>query len=66
MVLVIEDDGKGFDVNSLETQSQGKGIGLISIKERVESFDGNVTINSTPGDGTEIIVELPIENAENG
>jgi PAS domain S-box-containing protein len=59
VVLVIEDDGIGFDVESQEYTAKSKGIGLISMRERVLAFDGNFTINSETGKGTEIIVEIP-------
>lgn len=59
VVLVVEDDGVGFDPGSPERSGKKQGIGLISMKERVLSFDGNFTINSEPGKGTEIIVEIP-------
>ncbi len=61
VVLVIEDDGVGFDTNALESNPAKSGIGLISMKERVLSFDGDFTINSEPENGTEIIVEIPCE-----
>jgi signal transduction histidine kinase len=56
LVLIIEDDGKGFDVSKTRT---GKGMGLMNIQERVKAFNGNVTINSSSEMGTEIIVEIP-------
>ncbi len=59
VVLVIEDDGIGFDANAIEKKGKYSGIGLIGMRERVLAFDGNFTINSEPGKGTEIIVELP-------
>jgi signal transduction histidine kinase len=59
VVLVIEDDGIGFDVPDEEQSIRSKGIGLISMKERVLAFDGNITINSARDKGTEIIVEIP-------
>ena len=59
VVLVIEDDGIGFDVTAQDKKSKNSGIGLISMRERVLSFDGGFTINSEPGQGTEIIVEIP-------
>ena len=59
VVLVIEDDGIGFDVTAQDKKSENSGIGLISMRERVLSFDGGFTINSEPGQGTEIIVEIP-------
>lgn len=60
VVLVIDDDGKGFDLNAYENQ-MNKGIGLISMKERVMSFGGTISIDSQVDDGTEIIVEIPIK-----
>ena len=59
VVLVIEDDGVGFDSKAMEASSDGSGIGLISMRERVLAFDGNFSISSQPGSGTEIIVEIP-------
>lgn len=58
IVLVIDDDGMGFDINLLE-KSRHKGIGLISMKERVLAFGGTFSIDSQLGLGTEIIIEIP-------
>ena len=60
VVLVIDDDGKGFDLKTYDNQ-MNKGIGLISMKERVMSFGGTISIDSQLNDGTEIIVEIPIK-----
>ncbi len=59
IVLVIDDDGVGFNSKSLEEESV-KGIGLISMRERVNAFGGTFNIDSQPGKGTEIIIEIPI------
>lgn len=48
------DNGKGFNI-----KQANKGIGLDNMKRRVESFSGKFTINSAPGSGCEIIVEIP-------
>ena len=53
IVVTIKDDGKGFDA-SLKTN----GIGLINIKTRASLFNGEVTINSSPGKGCELIVSF--------
>lgn len=55
VVLVIQDDGVGFDV----ARSQG-GLGLVGIRERVEAIDGRLRIASRPGEGTTIRVEIPL------
>lgn len=59
IALVIEDDGIGFDTNEIITTEKDRGIGLMSMRERVSAFDGVFTIESKPGQGTEIVVELP-------
>ncbi|MBU3927765.1 MAG: PAS domain S-box protein, partial [Bacteroidetes bacterium] len=60
--VLIEDDGIGFKSFNMLTNSidQNEGIGLLSIRERVNSFNGKITIESEPGAGTEIIIELPL------
>mgnify|MGYP005838458923 CR=1 FL=1 len=60
LTLVIEDDGKGFDQRNINLDKMDKsgGIGLISIRERITSYDGNFTIDSQKGEGTELIIEL--------
>ncbi len=56
LVLVVEDNGKGFDINNNDNQ----GIGLKNILTRVEYLDGNVNFDSAIGKGTSVIVEIPI------
>jgi PAS domain S-box-containing protein len=60
VVLVIDDNGKGFDTTTLDTGSHKSGIGLISIRERAHSFGGIFTIDSVPGKGTELFIEIPL------
>ena len=55
--LTVQDNGKGFDV-SQETN----GMGLNNIRKRVAVFNGEFNVSSEPGNGTEISVELRIEN----
>ena len=59
IALVIEDDGIGFDVEEVLNIEDCVGIGLVSMKARVDAFDGVFTIDSKKGEGTEIVVELP-------
>lgn len=58
IVFVISDDGDGFDISLLKKKAT-KGIGLMSMRERVQAFDGNMYIDSQIGIGTEIIIEIP-------
>jgi signal transduction histidine kinase len=55
--LRIRDDGCGFDPHAT---AQGGGLGLRGIAERVAQLAGNVRIESTPGAGTCITVEVPL------
>lgn len=48
--LTIEDDGVGFDPN----QAYGRGVGLKSMRERVESIDGRLEIIAEPGKGSKL------------
>ncbi len=59
--LIVYDDGVGFDVRQLKS---APGLGLISMRERVNLIGGEFVINSTPGDGTSIRVRVPIAEQE--
>jgi signal transduction histidine kinase len=56
LILVIQDDGDGFDVRQM------KGLGLLGIQERVAGLGGKSTIHSKPGEGAILSVELPLNN----
>jgi signal transduction histidine kinase len=55
IALTIVDDGVGFDVDAV----WGRGLGLISMRERVEALGGTFEIRSSPGAGTRLEVRLP-------
>ncbi len=57
----IRDDGIGFDVPSVLAKKGERGIGLIGIRERLNPFKGTLQINSTPGQGTELCISIPLE-----
>lgn len=54
----VIDDGKGFDMNTTEPKSQGKG--LKNINDRITAFNGRFEIFSQPGNGTECTLEFLI------
>ena len=56
--VTIEDTGIGFDVADVERPGKRRGLGLLSIRERVTGLRGRVRIESTSG-GSRIDVELP-------
>jgi signal transduction histidine kinase len=59
VVLLIEDDGKGFDPDHCIGPNEGH-FGLLGIRERAERMGGNANITSAPGAGTRIRVDVPI------
>ncbi len=56
--LVLEDNGKGFDIEKSKFSS---GMGLQNIRERAKLLNGSAEINSAPGQGTVIEIHIPIE-----
>jgi PAS domain S-box-containing protein len=57
--VTVQDSGKGMSPEKLaEIQSQGKGVGLRGIRERLRSFQGELAIESS-GSGTKVSVTLP-------
>ena len=56
LALTITDDGVGFDVNT----TWRKGLGLISMRERLEAVGGSLEILSRPGEGTRIEAAVPV------
>lgn len=55
--LQIEDNGVGFQVDEVP---RNLGFGLVSMKERVRSFSGTFSVDSAPGRGTRVTVEIPL------
>jgi signal transduction histidine kinase len=55
--LVVEDDGKGFDVESKKLDG---GLGLGSLGTRVNLLKGFLDIASTPGEGTTVTVNFSV------
>lgn len=54
--VMIQDDGIGMDT-SVDVMN---GIGMINMRERAEMLGGSLHVDSTPGRGTDIIVEIPL------
>jgi len=55
--IIFEDNGVGMDTTRL---TRADGMGLHAITKKTEQLDGTLTIDSTPGRGTTIIIDLPI------
>jgi two-component system, NarL family, sensor histidine kinase DevS len=56
VTAVIEDDGQGFAAEDVEA---GDGMGLDAMRERVALLDGRLAVESAPGGGTTLVVEVP-------
>jgi signal transduction histidine kinase len=62
VAAVIEDDGRGFVRERLDNElSEGDGLGLVGMRERVALVDGRFTVESAEGAGTTIAVEIPLQ-----
>jgi len=60
--LRIRDNGCGFDPDGPDGSKAGH-FGLVGIRERTKSLAGTVSLSSQPGQGTEIIVRLPLNGS---
>jgi signal transduction histidine kinase len=57
--LAAEDDGVGFVMGS-QPNGERRSFGLVGMKERAELLGGTVEINSAPGQGTRVVVTIPV------
>jgi len=61
--LVVSDAGRGFDV---EAAKQNRGLGLVSMQERVHLVHGSLHVESEVGVGTRILVVVPVVSERHG
>ena len=57
----IRDDGAGFDVSAVLAGQQGRGLGLLGMRERVSAVGGELEIDSRPNSGTQVRARIPLE-----
>jgi signal transduction histidine kinase len=62
-VITIEDDGQGFDPSRIWQDRQGH-FGLQTMRERVESVGGELRFDSQPGQGTRVVIRVPLAPEE--
>jgi len=62
VVITIEDKGKGFDEKIVEARSVNieSGRGFFNMYERTEYINGNLEIKSFPGEGTKLVLTVPL------
>jgi signal transduction histidine kinase len=61
LVVVVEDDGKGFDVDRVMASADKKKLGLFGMRERASLIGGKIAIESQPGAGATIFLEVPLK-----
>lgn len=59
--IMVEDNGKGFDPNSV----RNGGAGMFNMESRVRSLNGTMQVESQPGAGTSVIFRIPVNPSEN-
>ena len=57
----IRDDGAGFDVQAVQSDCKRRGLGLTGMKERLHAIGGTLMIYSASGQGTKLLMQLPME-----
>ncbi|MEW6673966.1 MAG: PAS domain S-box protein [Thermodesulfobacteriota bacterium] len=67
IILRIEDDGKGFDVEAREKSlTEEKRMGLRSMRERTHLLGGEMTLRSRPMAGTRVVIKIPVKEQSGG
>ena len=67
IILRVEDNGRGFDVRErVAAASQEKRMGLRSMQERVTLLNGEMKLQSKPGQGTKVFIKLPFVEKKRG
>lgn len=56
---LISDEGQGFQPH--EVDANGRGMGLLGMQERAAMLGGDVVVQSSPGQGTRVVVRIPVE-----
>ena len=61
--ITVRDNGRGLDGSAVR---QGRGLGLTSITERLRMLGGSLSIDSAPGQGTALNIQVPLSGAPSG
>ncbi|MEM7828071.1 MAG: ATP-binding protein, partial [Candidatus Aenigmatarchaeota archaeon] len=69
--MEIRDDGRGFDMGLLFDREghhlrDGRGLGIMGMKERASLINGNLEIISSPGEGCTVSLTIPLKSLEKG
>ncbi len=64
VTCAVRDNGVGFDLKAVFADTGHSGLGLLGIQERVAALGGCFKVNSSPGGGTELVVDIPLDKPE--
>jgi signal transduction histidine kinase len=65
--LLVEDDGRGFNVPAAQSRAaSGASMGLLGMEERAELAGGRIEMDSTPGAGTRVKAWFPLTAVSDG
>jgi signal transduction histidine kinase len=59
----VEDNGRGFQLNQQGMPARSAGLGLLGMRERASIAGGALLIDSAPGKGTRVAIEIPVSAA---
>ena len=65
VVVTIRDNGRGFNMDEV-MKSKERGLGLFGMKERMSTVGGELEINTTPGQGTEVVAKSLLGEGNGG
>jgi signal transduction histidine kinase len=63
-LLIIEDNGKGYDLDEAKKPSRSGGLGLYGMKERATLLDGTLAVETSAGKGTRIVARVPLPEVD--
>ena len=66
LVVTVADNGRGFDADEPGVDVRGKGLGLLSMRERAELAGGELAVQSIPGGGCRVVLHIPALEVANG
>ncbi len=58
-IAAVEDDGRGFDPENVDSRGNRQGLGLLGMRERAHLLGGTLHIESSPGRGTTVLARIP-------
>jgi signal transduction histidine kinase len=64
LILIVEDNGIGFDPAAAAADTKRQGFGLVGMRERASLVGGTLEIESVPGEGTTIFVRVPVDQGK--